>query len=108
MRLLTVAVAAVFLLGVACGGGGGGGETTDAITMTDNQFEPSIFTTSADTITVSNDGQALHSFTLEEGGIDLDIQAGDSAMIDLSALDAGTYDLTCKYHPEMTGQVTIE
>jgi plastocyanin len=107
----TIAIAAVALLGAACGGddGGNGGDggTTDSVTMVDNEFQPSSFTAASTTITVTNDGQALHSFTLADGGIDQDVQAGESADVDLSGLDAGTHDLTCKYHPEMTGSVTV-
>src|SRR5919108_3149792 len=103
-----IVVAAVALLGVACGGDGGdAGETTDSITMVDNEFQPSSFTAASTTLTVTNDGQALHSFTLPDGGIDQDVQAGQDASVDLSGLDAGTYDFNCKYHPEMTGSVTV-
>jgi plastocyanin len=107
----TIAVAAVALLGAACGGDGGGnggdGGTTDSVTMVDNEFQPSSFTAGSTTISVTNDGQALHSFTLADGGIDQDVQAGESADVDLSSLDAGSYDFICKYHPEMTGSLTV-
>jgi plastocyanin len=104
-----IAIAAVALLGAACGGDGNGGDgaTTDSVTMVDNEFQPSSFTAASSSITVTNDGQALHSFTLADGDIDQDVQAGESADIDLSGLDARTYELTCKYHPEMTGSVTV-
>ena|SRR5919106_6885637 len=105
----TIAIAAVALLGAACGDGNGGdGEgTTDSVTMVDNEFQPSSFTAASTTISVTNDGQALHSFTIADGDIDQDVQAGESAEVDLSGLEAGTYDLICKYHPEMTGSVTV-
>jgi plastocyanin len=75
--------------------------------MVDNEFQPSSFTAASTTISVTNDGQALHSFTIADGDIDQDVQAGESAEVDLSGLEAGTYDLICKYHPEMTGSVTV-
>jgi len=108
----TIVVAAVALLGAACGGDGGGnggdgGGATDSVTMVDNEFQPSSFTAASTSITVTNDGEALHSFTLPDGDIDQDVQAGESAEVDLSGLDAGTYDFNCKYHPEMTGSVTV-
>jgi plastocyanin len=106
MRRLAIALSAVALLGAACGGGGG--ESTDALTMVDNEFQPSEFTAARDTLSVTNEGQALHSFTVAEGGIDQDVQPGESADVDLSGVQAGTYDLNCKYHPEMTGSITIE
>ena len=106
---ITIGLAAVALLAAACGGGdGGGGETTDTVTMVDNEFQPADFTAASDTLTVTNDGQALHSFTVPDGDIDQDVQAGESAEIDVSGLPSGTSDLECKYHPEMTGSITVE
>jgi plastocyanin len=106
MKRLAIVLSAVALLGAACGGGGG--ETTDAVSMVDNEFQPSEFTAASDTLSVTNDGQALHSFTVADAGIDQDVQPGESADIDLSGAQAGTHDLSCKYHPEMTGSITIE
>ena len=107
----TIAIAAVALLGAACGGddGGNGGDggTADSVTMVDNEFQPSSFTAASTTLTVTNEGEALHSFTLSDAGIDQDVQTGEDASVDLSGLDAGGYDFTCKYHPEMTGSLTI-
>jgi|SRR5918992_1490200 plastocyanin len=106
MKRLAIALSAVALLGAACGGGGG--ESTDALTMVDNEFQPSEFTAASDTLSVTNEGQALHNLIVAEGGIDQDVQPGESADVDLSGVQAGTYDLSCKYHPEMTGSITIE
>jgi plastocyanin len=111
MRIARVlmALAAVALLGAACGGGGEGGDgpTTGSVTMRDDEFDPADFTASSDTVTVTNEGQAVHSFTVEDGGIDEQVQAGDSAEVDLSGLETGTHDLTCTFHPVMTGSVTV-
>lgn len=108
MKRLAIALAAVALLGVGCGGNGGGGETTSSVTMVDNEFQPSEFTAGGATLTVTNEGQAVHSFTVTEGGIDEDVPAGDSVQVDVSDLSAGTYDLTCTFHPEMTGSITVK
>jgi plastocyanin len=106
---IAIALAAAALVGAACGGGGGGGRTTtDSITMIDNEFQPSDFTAASDSVAVMNDGQALHNLTLSDAGLDEDVQPGQSADVDLSALDPGTYDFDCKYHPEMTGSVTVQ
>jgi plastocyanin len=104
-----VALSAMVAL-AACGGDGdgGGGQTTDSLTMVDNAFEPSEFTAASDSLTVTNEGQALHSFTLSDGDIDQDVQSGESADVDLSGLDAGTFAFVCKYHPEMTGSLTVQ
>jgi plastocyanin len=108
MRRISIGLVALALLGAACGGGNGGGETTDTLTMVDNEFQPSSFTAASDTLSVTNDGQALHSFTLTDGSVDQDVAPGESTEIDISGLGGGTFDFVCKYHPEMTGSVTVE
>jgi plastocyanin len=110
MTRLAILLSAVALLGAACGGddGGGGGETTDSVSMVDNEFQPSEFTAASDTVSLTNDGQAVHSFTIPDGNVDVVVQAGDSADADLSGLDAGTFDFECTFHPEMTGSVTVQ
>jgi plastocyanin len=108
MKRLAIGLAAVAVLAAGCGGGGGGGETTSSVTMVDNAFEPSEFTAGGTTLTLTNDGQALHNFMLSDANIDQDVEAGSTADVDLSGLDAGTFDFECKYHPEMTGSLTIE
>jgi plastocyanin len=107
MQRMAIALVAVAILGAACGGGGGG-ETTSSLSMVDNEFQPSEFTAAGDTLSVTNDGQAVHSFTIPEGNIDQDVQAGESADVDLSGLEAGTFDFDCTFHPEMTGSITIQ
>jgi plastocyanin len=106
-----IRIALVALVATACGGGGGGdggpGPTTDAVTMLDNEFQPSNFTAASDSIVITNDGQTLHNVTISQADIDEDLQPGASAHLDLSGLDPGRYDFDCKYHPEMTGAVTV-
>ena len=111
--VLTLAIAG--FMGGACGGGedgggggGGGGTATDAITMIDNEFQPVDPVVSAGTtLTVSNDGQALHTFTIEDEGIDAQVQPGAEATVDIS-LAAGDYEFDCSFHPEMTGTLTVQ
>jgi plastocyanin len=112
MVLLTALVA-----GTACGGdggdsgngdGGGGGTETTSVSMVDNAFEPTDPAVSAgSSLTVTNDGEAAHTFTLEEGGIDEQVAPGAETSVSIS-LDAGTYDFVCSFHPEMTGTLTVQ
>jgi plastocyanin len=110
MTRLAILLSAAALLGAACGGddGGGGGETTDSVTMVDNEFQPSEFTAASDTLSLTNDGQAPHTFTVPDSDIDQQVDPGQSADVDLSGLDAGTFDFECTFHPEMTGSVTVQ
>ncbi len=127
-RRLTVpvAVAALTLLGVACGGGDGdtaapvpeGTTPTEAATspaggalvMRDNEFVPSSFIIEAGSeITLRNEGQAPHTFTIEGENVDHEVQAGETETESLE-LEPGTYDLVCRFHEAagMTGTLTVE
>ena len=116
-NLRLVLVLALGLMAAACGGdsgngGGGGGDnggtTPGALTMVDNEFQPSTLTVvSGDTLEVTNDGAASHTFTLEDDSIDETVAAGASASITISA-DPGSYGFACSFHPEMTGTLTVE
>jgi plastocyanin len=108
-------VAVAFLL-AACGGGdgggtgdgGGGGAAT--LTMVDNEFQPADLTVSSGTeLTLSNEGQAPHTFTVTDAGIDEEVDAGQSSSTTVD-LDPGTYDFVCQFHESagMTGTLTVE
>ena len=110
---LTIPLALAAMLVAACGGGdsggggGGGGTGTDGLTMVDNAFEPSSLSVAADSsLTVTNEGQAPHTFTVEDDGIDEQVDAGQSTTVDI-ALEPGTYGFVCNFHPEMTGELTV-
>ena len=78
--------------------------------MKDNEFDPACFTVSSDQgIEIRNDGAALHSFTVMNVDLDLDVQPGATTTTERigGALEAGTYGYHCKYHPEMTGEITV-
>jgi len=111
-----VVLAFVALVGAACGGGGdggdsgngGGGTTTDSVTMVDNAFEPAGPVVSAGSaLNLVNEGEAAHTFTLEEGGIDEQLAAGEETSVEIS-LDPGEYGFACSFHPEMTGTLTVQ
>lgn len=116
-RRLILPVLLAALVAAGCGGGSdsggggtddGGGATSDSLTMVDNEFQPSDLTVaSGSTLTVSNDGQAPHTFTTEDGSIDQQVDAGTEASVDIS-LDAGDYEFHCNFHPEMTGTLTVQ
>jgi plastocyanin len=99
------------LLLAACGGGGdtgGGGGAT--LTMVDNEFQPADLTVAAGTeLQLSNEGQAGHTFTVTDGGIDEQVEAGQTSTATID-LDPGTYDFVCTFHEStgMTGTLTVE
>jgi plastocyanin len=94
--------------GDAGGGGGGGGATS--LSLVDNSFEPADLTVSSgDTVEVSNDGQNPHTVTIEEAGIDEEVQPGQSTSITIDA-GAGEYTMICRFHQSvgMEGKVTVQ
>lgn len=110
-------VATVVLLG-ACGGGGNvaadgdhAGHATQesvvapvegapevTVTAIDIDFQPQSLQLTAGeplNVTVVNDGEALHDFTLEEAGIHVNVEPGDTKVTSV-ALDApGEYEVVC-------------
>jgi plastocyanin len=89
------------------GDGGGGGET---VSMANTTFTPSSLTiqagttvtftdTSGHTVTEGSDGVAVDDPIVDEqGGSDVEVTFDEP----------GTYDITCKVHPEMNMTITVE
>jgi plastocyanin len=107
-----IALTMVTMLAVSCGGGdgdGGGGGGATTLSMTDNAFNPASLTVSPGSLTLTNDGATLHNLTIEEAGIDEDVQPGQSTTVDID-LDPGEYEMVCEYHVAqgMTGTLTVQ
>jgi len=126
IRKLIPLLASLVLVLAACGGDdGGGGEATGGaddgcvdltgsetftVTIQGSAYEPSCFTASASQgINVVNEDGLPHTFTLEDTQIDVEIAAGETFNGEAvsGAVEPGTYDLVCRIHPQMTGEVTI-
>lgn len=88
------------------GGGGGGGGGGTEIVMEGFAFNPSTITVSGPTeVTVTNNDTAPHTFTLDDGSVDLALGAGETgtATVDVSE----TTGFMCTIHPSMTGTVEV-
>lgn len=120
-RKMLVAVAVVAMLGAACGGDDGGGETDtaadtggggDAVTLTAVEFawDPDTLTVPAGgSIELVNEDEAEHNITVEDAGIDEDVDGGQTITVDLGDVKAGSYDFVCEYHPDtMKGTLEVE
>jgi plastocyanin len=112
MRIAAIVIG-VLLLVPACGGKSGSGvecaAPTDATTveLQDFAFSPKCLRAAAgSTITVSNTGATAHSFTVTSVDINVDLGAGGSQKLDVSA-EPGTYDVICSYHPQMVGALQV-
>ncbi|MCI0636972.1 MAG: cupredoxin domain-containing protein [Actinobacteria bacterium] len=117
------AVAVVFALGfvlAACGGdddGGGeetggttGTETGDgagaAITIADFTFDPNTITVSGPTeVTITNNDDVAHTFTLDDDSVDQEIAGGESATVTVDV--SASTGWVCRFHPTMTGTVEV-
>ena len=118
-RILVMPVLALALAGVAaCGGGddsgGAAGTTAPADTATDapadsmipvqavdfafNQASISAPVGSVVEIDFSNDGQATHTFTVDEIGVDLLLSGGESGTLQFTFPDE-SFEFYCRIHP---------
>ena len=134
MRKLVFVLVGVFAVGLtACSSDDGGGSTgtetgstgstagsdcadltgegaTFTITIADFAFDPNCFTASASQgISIVNQDDADHTFTVPDTSIDVPISAGETFNGEPLAggIEPGTYDFLCTLHPTMTGQITV-
>lgn len=124
MRLKHIAVVALvgsmFLLG-ACGddeGGSsddGGGEASSStavdVTAADFAFDKDSIDVEAGSeveVTLTNEDDTEHSFSIEDPEFEIEAEGGDSATGTFTASDEGSVEFFCKYHPDqMRGELTI-
>ena len=77
------------------------------VEMRDVAFAPARITVRAgDSVAWRNGDIVAHTATSEEGGFDVDVPPGGEG----SAVMArpGSFAYTCRYHPNMTGQIAVE
>ncbi len=96
----------------------GSGSTSIVEEMGDNFFKLKTVTIPANkpiTLTVKNDGQAVHTWTLIDkqgftGTTDTGVMnPGESKTITFTATKPGTYKFHCAVHPtEMTGTIVVQ
>ena len=90
--------------------GGDGGETGNTVSLAGNQFSPSTLTVSAgDTVTFTD--TASHTVTEGTDGTAVDdpiVDETGGADVEVVFDEPGTYNITCKVHPEMNMTITVE
>jgi plastocyanin len=82
------------------------------LTETDFEFVPATFAMRTDqSVTINNEGQTVHNFSIEGTVADVDTQAGETTALEAigGAAGPGTYNFFCKYHRSqgMTGTIII-
>jgi plastocyanin len=112
------AVAAAITLAIvfpACGGDGEAPpcedpQTATTVAMADFSYTPSCVEAAAGAqLEVVNEGQAPHTFTIGSGTTDaeVDVAAGERAAFTVPDIAAGTYRVTCTYHPQMEAALRV-
>jgi plastocyanin len=116
--------AASLLLFAACGGddetdGNGGtgdpepasGSGEVAVEAFDFGFDPGEFSLEPGakaTLELSNRGQAPHTWTADDLGVDVRLAVGSNTTVDVTVPDEdASVGYRCKIHPQMTGTITI-
>jgi plastocyanin len=87
----------------------GSGDSVATITAVDISYDPTELTVGAgDTITLHNEDDVEHSFTIDDADVDGEAEGGEDADIVMPD-EPGTYDFYCRYHPDqMQGTLTVE
>lgn len=119
---ITAAVVLGAALTVACGSGDeepdySGDATSDAarsveLTANDFSFTPAELTAGRGDsfdIVLTNAGNAPHTFTIDEFGVDAEVAAGEETTVSVSPSQAGEFSYYCRFHKEqgMEGDITI-
>ena len=118
---LAALLAALMLTLAACGGGGtassapandggGGSDTGETVSLSGGQFSPSTLTIPVGTTVTFTDSTG-HTVTEGSDGLAVDDpivdEAGGSDVV-VTFDEAGTFDITCKIHPNMNMTITVE
>ncbi len=83
---------------------GGGGGT--AITIQGFAFDPSTLQVSGETaLTITNNDDVTHTFTLDDGSVDQEVPAGESIEVTVNVSE--TTGFHCKIHTSMTGTLEV-
>ncbi|MBA3350321.1 MAG: cupredoxin domain-containing protein [Actinobacteria bacterium] len=118
--------ATVVLLTTACGadpkaapaggtGGGGGGNSGsvavgEKVVASDFSFSPSKLELQAGDkvdLTFQNEDSTTHSFTSDELAVDVEAEGGASESVSFTAPESGTAEWHCRFHSQMTGEISV-
>lgn len=123
-RGLTILLTVALLFAGACGGNDdsgsensakGTGESADALPVTvtakNFKFRPDALeghATHTVDLTLVNEDDATHSFTIDEMEVDIEAEGGQETQSSFTPEETGTFEFYCKYHPEtMKGEFEV-
>lgn len=136
MRRTALTIVMLTLVAAACGGdepapaetggtatgttgatGATGGSSCDdqtgadvfTVELADFEIVPSCLVVTGDQSSeVTNTGNASHTFTVTDTGIDVEVAPGETAGLEATGLDPGTYEAHCRFHPSMVTELRVE
>ena len=77
------------------------GESELELELDDDYFEPTVLEGEPGqklTLELKNEGGSEHNLTIGELNIDQDVEAGETANVEVTFPDSGTLTFFCKYH----------
>ena len=114
---IVLIIATAGLVFAGCGGGGGskkaessetsaaasnaGGAITLNVVTKDFMFEPATLNATAGkpvTVTIKNEGQAEHNFSIESLKVNQDVEKGESKSVTFTPTQSGSIQFFCEYH----------
>ena len=82
--------------------------STTSVAIVDYAFNPGCTAATSDaTLTLKDTGLIAHTFTVHGTSIDVTIAPGETKQVPLTGIAAGTYQVVCTLHPNMTGALKI-
>ena len=113
LAVLALVIAAVGLFVGGRDDGSGSGQSAPTVSLTEFALTPATVTVpEGGSLEVTNDGTMPHNVTVQGTSVKTeDLDAGESTTLDVSALEAGTYEIVCSIpgHADggMKGTLTI-
>jgi plastocyanin len=88
-------------------------ENSIEVELNDDYFNPKDITIpngTSTTLILKNKGVKEHTFTVEQLGVDAEVQPGKEKTITVNPKQPGTYELICRYHFQegMVGKVIVK
>jgi plastocyanin len=89
------------------------GQSETSLELDDFYFEPTVLVGEPGqtlSIELENEGQAAHTFTLDDGTVDEEVGPGDKVEVDVDFPDSGHLRFTCRFHAGggMMGAMSVE
>jgi plastocyanin len=89
------------------------GKAETSLELDDFYFEPTVLMGEAGqttSIELENEGEQTHTFTLDDGSVDEELQPGDKVEVDVTWPDTGNVRFFCRFHggSGMIGALSVE